>query len=182
VYRTNSVPKFVEERMEFYTGWSKSHRPPKRKNTELEIILYYVSTSTILRSTTCLCQPWSRCPWLLCRTQNQNTKASCFRYHKLRRLLAHPVSQIHTQAQAQAQAQPTDDYQAKDEGSKPHLHHIISFTLHADDLLPWCTTHQIRHMFPVRPHTDRMKTLGTAFQSYGQHKYVKLLFIFVSSV
>jgi len=44
-------------------------------------------------------------------------------------------------------------------------------------------THQTRHMFPVRPHTDKMETLGkNAFQSYGQHKYVKLLFIFVSSV
>jgi hypothetical protein len=93
----------------------------------------------------------------------------------VRRLLAHPVSQTHTQAQ------PTDDCQAKDEGSKPHLHHITSFTPHADGLLPWCATHQTRHMFPVRPHTDRMETLGTAFQSYGQHKYVKLLFIFVSS-
>ena len=48
---TNSVRKFVEERMECYRGWSKSHRPPKRKNTELKIILHYVSTSTILRST-----------------------------------------------------------------------------------------------------------------------------------
>jgi hypothetical protein len=98
------------------------------------------------------------------------------------RLLAHPVTQTHTQAQ------PTDDYQAKDEGSKPHLLHIISFTPRADGLLPWWVCYpDVPHTksgtcFQLRPHTDRMETLGTAFQSYWQHKYVKLLFIFVSSV
>jgi hypothetical protein len=157
----------------------------KRKNTELEIILYYISTSTILRSTTCLCRPWSQCNWLLCKTQNQNMEASCYRVHTRTATSRPPcIADTHTHTHTKALAQPTDDYQAKDEGSKPHLHHITSVTLHADDLLPRCATHthQIRHMFPVRPHTDRMETLGTAFQSYGQHKYVKFLFIFVSSV
>jgi len=63
-------------------------------------------------------------------------------------------------------------------GGKPHLHQSHHFFHCSGRWWPIFHTHQILHIFPLRPHTDRMETLGSALQSYGQHKYVKVAVYF----
>jgi hypothetical protein len=83
------------------------------------MILYYVSTSTFFdRLRACVGHGHDATDFSVAH-KTRTWWRPVFVSIDVRRLLAHPVSQTYTQAQAQ----PTDDYQAKDEGSKPHLHH-----------------------------------------------------------